>query len=561
VSEIDLSRWVKIVWKWAWLIFLVSALAALASYKATQQTPPTYVTVATIIVGDQTSNPLVGQDDVAISQRAANADADLLRREPILTGAIKALGLDVNWWDLRNEILVTHVDGSQFIELRVENRDPVRARDIANELVNQLIAQSPTSESAQQIESQRKFAESQISQLQANISSTEADIAQKQATLSSATSARTVLDLQDAIQADQLKLTTWRATYAQLLSAYQTKKPANAVSILEPAFVPTAPSGPNLRANLMLAIAIGLLLSVTAVFVVEFLNDAIRDLDDVGRALGSPGPSPIVNAATGRRPKGGLVVLADAYSIAAEAYRVLRSSMRFEAGERGSLSYVVAGVSSDDGKSRTSSNLAVSVAQEGRQTILVDADLRNPSVHEVFGLEVLRGLTTPFVEGPASLRVGKQERRLDEKAQIREQLISCLQETKVPGLRVLTTGPILAANPADLLGSEKMDLILEVLKEEADVLILETPPLLPFADAATLAAKVTGVVLVLIESRTRGQMARLAIDALGRARARILAMVLDKRAKLAKDSIQSRLAGRAGILSARSAATLSSGPS
>ena len=561
MTDIDLMRWLKIVWKWAWLIFLVSALAALASYKATQQTPPTYVTVATIMVGEQTSNPLVNQDDLAISQRAANADADLLRREPILTGTIKALGLDVNWWDLRNEILVTHVDGSQLIELRVEDQNPVRARDIADELVNQLVAQSPTTESAQQVESQRTFAEAQISQLQADISQAEADIAAKQASLSSTTSARAVLDAQDAIQADQLKLTTWRATYAQLISTYQTKKPANAVTLLEPAFVPAEPSSPNLRANLMLAVAIGLLLSVTAVFVVEFLNDSISDLDDAGRALGSPGLSSIVNAAAGRRPKDGLVVLADAYSIAAEAYRVLRSSMRFEAGERGSLSYVVAGVSSDDGKSRTSSNLAVSVAQEGRQTILVDADLRNPSVHEVFGLEVLRGLTTPFVDGPASLRVGKQGRRLDEKAQIREQLISALQETRVPGLRVLTTGPSLAANPADLLSSAKMDLILEVLKEESDVLILETPPLLPFADAATLAAKVTGVVLVLIENRTRGQMARQAIDALGRAHARILAMVLDKRAKLAKDSIQNRLAGRTGILSARPAATLGSGPS
>lgn len=560
MSEIDLMRWVKIVWKWAWLILLVSALAALASYKATQQTPPTYVTVATIMVGEQTSNPLVTPDDVAITQRAATADADLLRREPILTGTIKALGLNVNWWDLRNEILVTHVDGSQFIELRVEDQDPTRARDIANELANQLIAQSPTSESAQQVESQRKFAEAQLSQLQAEISQAEADIAEKQQSLSSATSARAVLDAQDAIQADELKLTTWRSTYAQLLSTYQTKKPANAVSVLEPAFVPSAPSSPNLRANLMLAIAMGLLLSVTAVFVVEFLNDTIRDLDDAARTLGSPSPSPIVNAAAGRRKKDGLVVLADAYSTAAEAYRVLRSSMRFEAGERGSLSYVVAGVSSDDGKSRTSSNLAVSVAQEGKQTILVDADLRNPSLHEVFGLDVLRGLTTAFVEGPESLRVGKQGRRLDEKAQIREQLVSYLQETKVPGLRVLTTGPSLPANPADLLSSAKMDLILEVLKEEADVLILETPPLLPFADAATLAAKVTGVVLVLIENRTGGKMARLAIDALGHARARILAMVLDKRARLAKDSIQGRLAGRAGILLARPAATLGSGP-
>ncbi|MGD1995556.1 MAG: CpsD/CapB family tyrosine-protein kinase [Anaerolineae bacterium] len=204
--------------------------------------------------------------------------------------------------------------------------------------------------------------------------------------------------------------------------------------------------------------------------------------------------------------KPNLITLSNPRSPAAEAYRALRTNLTFAALDKPIESLVVTSAAPDEGKSTTLANLAVTMAQGERQTILVDADLRRPSLHEIFGVSDSRGLTTMFVEAEA----------LDSPP---------LVETGVGNLLLLPSGP-LPPNPADLLGSGRMEEVLAALHERADVVLFDAPPVVAVTDAAVLGTKVDGVLLVVSAGRTRRDHARRARELLERVHVRVVGAVL-----------------------------------
>jgi len=154
-----------------------------------------------------------------------------------------------------------------------------------------------------------------------------------------------------------------------------------------------------------------------------------------------------------------------------EAYRALRTNLSFSSLDTPIRSLVVTSPAPDEGKSTTIANLAVTMAQGGKQTILIDCDLRRPSLHELFGLKPEPGLTNLL---------------LDQNGD------PYLQDCGVDGLRLLASGP-LPPNPADLLGSKKIDNVIELLTSKADIVLLDAPPVIAVTDATVLGAKVDGV--------------------------------------------------------------------
>lgn len=201
-----------------------------------------------------------------------------------------------------------------------------------------------------------------------------------------------------------------------------------------------------------------------------------------------------------------LITLTDPRSPAAEAYRTLRTNLTFAGLDQPIETLMVTSPATGGEKSITAANLAVVMAQGERRTILVDADLRRPALHEIFGVSNERGLTTMFV---------------DSQARARPSLI----EVGVENLWLLPSGP-LPPNPADLLGSRRMEEIIAVLRSQADVLIFDAPPVLAVTDAAVLGMKVDGVLLVVTAGRTRREQARQARELLERARVRVVGAVL-----------------------------------
>jgi capsular exopolysaccharide synthesis family protein len=202
-----------------------------------------------------------------------------------------------------------------------------------------------------------------------------------------------------------------------------------------------------------------------------------------------------------------LITLSDPRSPAAEAYRTLRTNLTFAGLDKPIETLVVTSAAPDEGKSTVLANLAVTLAQGERRTILVDADLRRPGLHEIFGVANDRGLTTMIVE----------ETALDDPP---------LMDVGVGNLWLVPSGP-LPPNPADILGSRKMEAAVAALKARADVVLFDAPPIIAVTDAVVLGMKVDGVLLVVRAGRTRREHAERAKELLERVHVRIVGAVLN----------------------------------
>jgi len=202
-----------------------------------------------------------------------------------------------------------------------------------------------------------------------------------------------------------------------------------------------------------------------------------------------------------------LVTLNNPESYEAEQFKILRSNILYPVAGEPPRSILVTSTAPGEGKSLTASNLAIAMALDGRQVILVDTDLRRPTLHQKFGLDQKPGLTNVLV-GHTPLE-------------------EALQKTHIPGLRMLACGPI-PPNPAELLNSRAMRKMVEGLREQADIVIYDSPPCLATADAQVLSSEVDGVLYVIQLGQTRKSAVRHASEMLMQARARVIGLVFNK---------------------------------
>ncbi len=199
-----------------------------------------------------------------------------------------------------------------------------------------------------------------------------------------------------------------------------------------------------------------------------------------------------------------LVTITDPRSPASEAYRTLRTNLSFYSLDKPLRTLVVTSPAAGEGKSTTIANLAVTMAQSGRRTILVDTDLRRPTLHELFGAQMSPGLTDMIMAEAGDLP---------------------LQKTEVENLWLLSSGAK-PPNPADMLGAARMEQIIAQLAEQADIVLFDAPPVMAAADAAILGARVDGVLLVIQAGKTRRDHSERAREILEKSRARIVGAAL-----------------------------------
>ncbi|MFN8595158.1 MAG: CpsD/CapB family tyrosine-protein kinase [Anaerolineae bacterium] len=202
-----------------------------------------------------------------------------------------------------------------------------------------------------------------------------------------------------------------------------------------------------------------------------------------------------------------LITLTDPRSPAAEAYRTLRTNVYFAGLNHSIHTLLVTTVAPLEGKSMTVANLAVSMAQGDKRTILVDADLRRPALHTLFGLNNDKGLTSLFMDAKGPIE-------------------PAYKDVGVPNLRVLTSGP-LPPNPAEVLGAQRMLDVIEALKQAADIVLFDAPPVIAVTDATVLGTRVDGAVLVIDAGQTRREHAKRAKEQLEKLNIRIVGAVLN----------------------------------
>jgi capsular exopolysaccharide synthesis family protein len=275
------------------------------------------------------------------------------------------------------------------------------------------------------------------------------------------------------------------------------------VSLVEPALRPTVPVRPQTRFNVALAAMLGLMLGVGVAFLAEHLDTSIRSADALEVAGGAPvvGTIPLFEATEQPLP-----VVSEPRSVEAEAFRKLRTNLSFLGVDRGSLCCVVTSPSVGEGKSTVTANLAMAIAQSGLRVIVVEADLRRPTVHRLFGLQHRVGTTTVLLD--------------------HADVDDALQQLDEEPVAVLTSGQ-LPPNPSELLGSRPMGELVAELRRRADVVLIDSAPLLPVADPVVVSQFADGMLLVARAGSTTRDHIKAARAACDRGGARVLGVVLN----------------------------------
>jgi receptor protein-tyrosine kinase len=253
--------------------------------------------------------------------------------------------------------------------------------------------------------------------------------------------------------------------------------------VIQVANLPSEAASPDHLLNAALALFVGLALGVALAFLRERLDDRLHGREDLEARTGAPVLA-VIPKVPGwrRRDRALLVTLVEPKAPAAEAYRTLRTAVSFVASERGMKTLMVASAESGEGKTTTAGNLAVVLAQAGKQVILLSADLRKPRVHRFFDLPNDVGVVT-YLAGESTLA-------------------QALHDPQVPNLKVMTSGPI-PTTPAELLGSEAMGELIAELRDLCDFLIVDTAAILAVSDALTLMPLADGVLYVAHAENTR----------------------------------------------------------
>ena len=297
---------------------------------------------------------------------------------------------------------------------------------------------------------------------------------------------------------------------------------ANEVSIATYSRLPKTPVGPPRLRNIIIAFLLSLAGGIGLAFLLDFLDDTVKSVEDVDRYIHLPAlalipsshdrrlPGPI--GTIGRTPPApsnttALALINDTRSPITESYRHLRTSLLLSSAGKPPKTILITSSQPAEGKTTTGINTAFMLAQTGAEVLMIDCDLRRPRLHAQFGLPNTKGLTT-WLSG---------EKNLDGLIQTCE---------KEPNLKVMTSGPV-PPNPAELLGSEEMRKLLNILSEQYAHIVIDSPPAISFTDASILSTMVDGVILVVHGGRSSRAVVRRAKQQLLDVGAHVFGVVLN----------------------------------
>ncbi len=555
---LDLRAYFYLLWSWAWLIVLAAALAGATAFIMSKRMTPIYAASAQLLVNAPSTISGVDPSGGTSMYTLTTTYTEMLTDPAVLQSVIEQLKLKTTPEELAGSISVKNIANTQLLQVTAADTDPQQAADIANAMATVFVAR------VQDLRSQRYAAireglSSQISNMEQSISTTSDQIAaveqemaaaaaQKAAIVgtqlavaatqtvaamgsqapAAATQTATAMQQQLAVDATQTaaaapatvvpaelvqlqdRLTQYRTVYSNLVQSYEQVRMAEEqtssnVVVSQQARINPVPIAPKTSQYTLIAALAGALLAAGVVFMVENLDDTIRNPEEVRRKFGF---SILGLIARHHVPEDRPVALEEPRSVVAEAFRSLRTNITYAAIGRPLRRILVTSATPQDGKTTVACSLAVVLSQSDKRVLLIDADLRRPQVHNRFGLENRMGLTDLFVVPLNGIRGA----------------ISAINASK---LAILTSGG-LPPNPAELLASRLMGNILDALNRDFGLLIIDAPPLLAVTDAAALAPLVDGVILVARPGTTKLTALEQAVEQLQVVGAHLLGIVLNE---------------------------------
>jgi non-specific protein-tyrosine kinase len=496
----ELRQYIAIARRWVWLVVLGLVLGALLAFVNSRLTTRIYSASTTLLVSEARGNPTSDYTGLLTSERLAQTYSQMLRTSPVLNQVAANLKMPSG---INGAVSVQIVNNTQLIRLSVESADPQAASDIANEIPKVFSVMNVAAQTS-------RFAASRQN-LQAELANLDDEIAKIQSQIIDLrnTTGSGVEPMRAQLDSELAQLRQSRAsvmlTYEQL--RVTEAQAVNNIVVVEPAIVPTVPIRPNTTSSTVLGGAVGLLLAVGLVFMLEYLDDTLKTPDDIAQHLGLTTLGTILRTRASERNKS-LVAIEQPKTPFAEAFRTLRTNIQFSSVDKPIKTVMVTSAGPGEGKSTLAANLAVVMAQSGLRTVLIDCDLRRPSIHKIFSLPNQQGITTALLHELTALN-GE------------------VRSMPVEHLRVIPSGPI-PPNPSELVGSRRMTQLLDTLAGENDFVIIDSPPALAVTDASILARKVDGVILVIESGATRRTLALKAKAQLEQVGAHVLGATLNK---------------------------------
>jgi succinoglycan biosynthesis transport protein ExoP len=463
-----LRDYLAVLWLRKWTILSVAALVIGGTIALTYRQAPVYrsetrVLVEAVSLSSEAPGP--GQKPNMETEKQIVASSQVAAR------VVENLELDEGPRMLLPNLTVEVVQGTEIMLISYESSDPKTSQELAQGFASGYL-RFRRQQVLEDLKSASAGIRDQIEAVKLDIQDAEEELTtQPEGSVERGNTEAKLGSLNSQLAAYETDLN-------DLLQAHEVQ----VGDVIEPAVRPIEPVSPDPVRNGILAIVAGLLLGIGLAFLRERLDDRLRGRGDLEEHVGAPVLAVIPKVGSWRKKTATPVVtLSEPRSATSEAYRTLRTSLLFAAAQREAKSILVTSPHAGEGKTVTSVNLAVALAQAHKRVLLVSADLRKPRLHRFFGISNELGLTSVLIGEAKPWEI--------------------VVDVNLEHLKVVPSGPV-PGNPAELLGSEAMGSLLTGFREVADFVIIDSAPALVVADALTLAPFIDAALFVADAQRT-----------------------------------------------------------
>lgn len=509
----ELTRALRAARRRLWLVVTLPLLAGLVAAAVSAALPRVYEAQVGVLVRPAQPISSLDPNTVAISaDQVASTYSELMTQRSLLEKVVSDLQLPLTADELSHAVSVAPQSNSTLLQVTVRDTSPERARDIANKLVDDFIAQTKQIQQTQ-VDQYAARMQGQVQQLLDQIQREQATIDQ----LHSQDSAAHPLSVSDQARLTTLEqqVTVDRSQYFQILSSesdieVNVARSMDSVVVISPAVTPAAPVSPKPPLNVALAAAAALVVAVGLALLIDHLDQSLKTDAELTERTGMVPLAHIPLATRRKRPQDRPGDPGDpgADPTVVEPYKTLRTNVLFGTLDRPRSTVVVTSAAPNEGKSVVSANFAAALAAAGHPTLLLDCDFRRPSQHRLFGRIRNVGLSDLMLgdvnEGEVLLPV-----------------------ERVPNLWLVTSGRV-PPNPTELLGSDRMRDLLHRLEARFAHIVIDTPPVNAVADPLIVASRAHATLFVVEQGRTSWVAARNAVQALERVGAHVLGAVVNK---------------------------------
>lgn len=485
-------------------VAVVLGVALLLSYLQT----PRYAATAKLLLKQRSADSLFESRAQAYVDPARSVDTEIevIKTDPVRDLVRQRIGN-------APPVQVRPVGKTDLVTIRAESTHPSRTAVVANAYASAYI-DFRRKQAFDELSAASEEVQTKITEIQAQIDS----LGSTTANLPQCVDDRTTPEACNQRATAQATVTQRRTTLISQLGLFQQRLDQLQVDsalarggaqLVTPASTPLQPFAPSPVRNGVLAVLLGLMLGVGVAFLIDHLDDSIKAKDDFERAVPGVGVLGLIPLVPDWKSKAEsrIVSLSEPNSPTAEAYRTLRTSVQFLGIDRPVRLIQVTSASAQEGKSTTLANLAVAFASSGLRTIAVCCDLRRPRLHEFFHVNNEIGFTSVLLGNVALSKALQPVRGQDR-------------------LFVLASGP-LPPNPAELLSSSRTADLLRNLASHADIVLIDSPPVLPVSDALILSQRVDTTVLVSSAGTTTRKAAARAVEMLRQVNAPLVGAVLN----------------------------------